>query len=265
MPLTKLRVAAIPIDMKLGMAADNLDFIENRLDSLDPETDLVVLPEMCTTGYTLDPRVVESYVETVDGPSITRLRQMARSHGMALWGTFACIDGNRLYNRGFMIDPSGETRFYDKRHLFVLGREPMLYSPGQQLPPVVSFRGWKLMMAVCYDLRFPAWCRWTASRPYDALIIPANWPDARAFAWKHLLIARAVENQAYVVGCNRLGEDPYGIYHEGITHIFNHWGDDVADRSAPGVVSCVFDGEALERDRKRFPNLQVADDFRILL
>lgn len=265
MPQTPLRVAAIPVDMKLGRSADNLDFIESRLDTLRPDTDLVVLPEMCTTGYTLDAGVVESYVETADGPSMTRLRQMSHDHGMALWGTFACIDGGRFFNRGFMIEPSGETHFYDKRHLFVLGREPALYTPGETLPPVVEWRGWKLMMAICYDLRFPAWCRWTQERPYDALIIPANWPDARAFAWRQLLTARAIENQAYVVGCNRLGSDPYGVYHEGITHIFNHWGDDVADRSLQGAVTAVFDGEALERDRRRFPNLEVADDFRIFL
>lgn len=260
-----MNIAAIPLDMVLADTRANLDLIESRIGSLPAGTDFVVLPEMCTTGYTLDPLTVESYVETVDGPSVTRLRDISTRRGIAIAGTFACKDGGRFYNRGFMLLPDGTALFYDKRHLFILGREPMLYTPGQELPPVVEYKGIRIMIVVCYDLRFPAWCRYTSERPYDLLIVPANWPDARAFAWRQLLIARAIENQAYIVGCNRLGSDPYGEYHTGITHIFNHWGDDIADRTTPGIIQATIDPELLARDRRRFPNLEAADDLRIIL
>lgn len=264
MPSTDLRLAIVPIDMIPGDTAANLDSIESKIASLPADTDLVVLPEMCNTGYTIDPGLVERYAEPSDGYTLTRLRAIAASRNIAIWGTIAVADGGRFYNRGFMIDPSGHTDYYDKRHLFVLGREPMLYTPGEAQAPIVTFRGWKIKMSICYDLRFPVWTRWTDEAPYDLLVIPANWPDAREFAWRNLLLARAIENQAYVAGCNRLGSDLYGSYRHDISYLFNHWGDEIGRRdNATGIITATLDGKSLDHDRARFPNLAAADDFVI--
>ncbi|MCM1029442.1 MAG: hypothetical protein NC342_07210 [Pseudoflavonifractor sp.] len=264
MPSSSLRLSLIPIDMKPGDPKTNLDYAQSVIESLAERPDIVVLPEMCNTGYTVDPDLALQYAEASDGYSLTRIREMAASLDTAIWGSLAIKDGGKLVNRGFMSSPSGHIDFYDKRHLFILGREPMLYTPGHELAPVIDFKGWKIMMGICYDLRFPVWNRWSDARPYDLLIFPANWPDARAFAWKQLLIARAIENQAYVAGCNRLGEDPYGVYRQDVSYIFNHWGDDISDRDNPRAITATLDGERLDHDRRRFPNLQVADSFRII-
>ncbi|MDE7151594.1 MAG: nitrilase family protein [Candidatus Amulumruptor sp.] len=266
MPATNLNVAILPVDMTAGDACANLDYIEKRIDSLPAAIDLIVLPEMCNTGYTVDPELATAYSESVDGYSMTRLRAIAARRNAAIWGTMAMTDDNgALVNRGFMIDPSGHTDYYDKHHLFTLGGENKLYTSGRTTPPVIEYKGWRLRMSICYDLRFPVWNRWNVrSSNYDVLIIPANWPDARAIAWHTLLRARAIENQAYVVGCNRLGSDPYGTYSIDISHVFNHWGDDIADRTHDGVILATFDGAALDRDRQRFPNLAGADDFDII-
>ncbi|MBO4943908.1 MAG: nitrilase family protein [Muribaculaceae bacterium] len=265
MPDTNLKVALIPMDMRLGDAQYNVAYATRMIEALDADTDLVVLPEMCTTGYSLDPMLVEKFVEAPDGQSVTALRKLSERRGMAIWGTFACVEDGKYYNRGFMIDPdASDIKFYDKRHLFSVGREDMLYTPGEDKPSAVSFRGWKLQMCICYDLRFPVWCR-NVNCGYDALILPANWPEARQFAWYHLLVARAIENQAYVCGCNRLGEDPYGSYSHELSYVFNHWGDDISDRSTPGVVYAVLDGKKLTSDRLRFGPWRDADDFTVFV
>lgn len=266
MPATNLNIALIPVDMIPGDARANLDYIENRIDRLPAAIDLIVLPEMCNTGYTVDPELAAAYAETPDGYSLTRLRTIASRRHASIWGTIAVMrDDGALVNRGFMIHPDGYTEYYDKHHLFTIGGENKLYTPGNSLPPVITYKGWRLRMSICYDLRFPVWNRWNArTSDYDALIIPANWPDARSIAWHTLLRARAIENQAYVIGCNRLGNDPYGTYRIDISYIFNHWGDDIADRTHDGVIIATFDGAALDRDRKRFPNLADADDFDLI-
>lgn len=265
MPLPDLKVAALPIDIVPGNPCANIDLVESRLDSLGMVPDLVVVPEMFNTGYTVDPTLVKTYAETDDGYTVTRLRQVATARNIALWGTFAATDGPNCYNRGFMIGPDGSATFYDKRHLFVLGREPMLYAPGDAEAPVVNVGGWRVRMSICYDLRFPVWNRWSPDRPYDLLVVPANWPDAREYAWRSLLIARAIENQACAVGCNRLGSDLYGSYRSDISYIFNHLGEETGSRRSDGVVTAILDGSRLDHDRRRFPNLDASDRFRIIL
>ncbi len=266
MPSQDLSIAVVPVDMIPGDARSNLDYISHQIGSLPEDTDLVVLPEMCNTGFTVDRELVEKYAETTDGYSMTRMRGIAADHNVAIWGTMAIKDGDRLFNRGFMIDPSGEVSYYDKRHLFVLGEEPALYSAGTSEAPIVEFRGWRMKMAICYDLRFPVWTRWTEQAPYDLLVVPANWPAARVFAWKSLLIARAIENQAFVIGCNRLGSDPYGSYATDLSFVFNCWGDEIGDRdNSAGIVTATLERKVIEHARSRFPNLGAADKFDLQL
>lgn len=264
MPQTDLRLALIPIDIKPGLPEANLDYAEATIGSLATRPDLVVLPEMCATGYTLDAAQAHQWAEAPDGYSMTRLRAMARRFDAALCGSLSITDdGGRLFNRAFFLGPDGTEAFYDKRHLFVLGSEPELYTPGRALPPVIPFRGWQIMPAVCYDLRFPVWNRRTPERPYDLLLFPANWPESRSYAWRQLLIARAIENQACVAGCNRLGRDDYGSYSPADTLIYDQWGADISDRSSAGAVTAVLSGPALDHSRSRFPNLAAADPFDI--
>lgn len=264
MQSTDLTIAIVPVDMTPGDAVANLDYIAGKIESLPDDTDLVVLPEMCNTGFTVDRELVVKYAETTDGYSMTRMRQIAETNNVAIWGTMAITENGKLFNRGFMIDPAGQTVYYDKRHLFVLGEEPALYSPGTAEAPVVEYRGWRLKMAICYDLRFPVWTRWTTDAPYDVLVVPANWPASRVFAWKSLLIARAIENQSYVVGCNRLGSDPYGSYSPDISYIFNCWGDEIGRRdNSDGVVTATLESKVIDHARSRFPNLGAADSFTL--
>lgn len=265
MPKNNLKTVLVPVDMILGQAPRNLDYITNVIDRVDKDTDLVVLPEMCTTGYTLDPELVHEFAETIDGPSMTILKTIAAEKNIGICGTFACREDGKYYNRGFFIDPAkSDVVYYDKRHLFSVGREDMLYTRGYELPKIIEFRGWKLQMCICYDLRFPVWCR-NVDCGYDVLIIPANWPNARSFAWKHLLIARAIENQAYVCGCNRLGEDPYGSYTHELSYIFNHWGDNISGRDKQGIIYATLNGPLLEKDRLRFGPWRDADRFSVLV
>ena len=264
MPTRNLKVALIPHSITLENKDENLKRVSERLSTIDPDTDLVVLPELFNTGYTADRPTLLSLSEDNDGPTIRSVRRWAKHFGFAIWGGFTARDGENLYNRGFMIEPGGEANFYDKRHLFRSGYENQVFMPGMKASPIVRFRSWNLKMAICYDIRFPVWNRIVANE-YDALIVPANWAHARVFAWKHMLIARAIENQAYVAGCNREGSDMYGDYPAGDSFIFNNWGDDVAERRNDGVVYSTFDAEKLNIDRRRFAPWRDSDTFKLII
>lgn len=264
MPETNLKIALLPHDIIEGKPEANIEAVGSRLQEIEPDTHLVVLPEMFNSGYTTDPELLRRNAQTNDGPTITAVKQWVADHGFAIWGGFTAREGENFYNRGFMAMPDGSVSFYNKRHLFRAGGEQLILTPGMSLPPIIEYRTWKLCMAICYDIRFPAWNR-NLNLRYDALIVPANWPHSRVFAWKHLLIARAVENQAYVAGCNREGSDLWGEYPRGDSFIFNNWGDDIARRADNGIVYAEFDGPRLNRDRNRFPAWQDADDFKLII
>lgn len=265
MPENNLKIAIIPHDIIENDAAANLAAVEKRLSTVDSDTDLVVLPEMFNTGYANSRHQLRQNAETDDGVTMQTVRKWAMTGNMAIWGGFTAVDDREnLYNRGFMMSPDGTTVFYDKRHLFRAGGEHKLLTPGDRRSPIVSFRGWRLKMSICYDIRFPVWNRSVANE-YDALIVPANWAHSRVFAWKHMLLARAIENQAYIIGCNREGSDRFGKYPAGDSFAFNHWGDDIADRRTDGLIYALLDGQQLDVDRKRFSPWMDADRFEIML
>lgn len=258
-----LKIALLPIDMVNGNAEQNLSRIATGIMNLDPDTDLVVLPEMVTSGFSLDREFVEKNSEQSDGPSISRLKAMAREHKTGICGTFSCHDGGKYFNRGFIIDPdSDEISFYDKRHLFSIGGEDKVYTKGKDCRQIVGFRGWNLRMCICYDLRFPVWCR-NRRCEYDLLIVPANWPESRVYAWKQLLIARAIENQAFVCGCDRLGTDYYGSYSKELSYIFDNRGKEISDRRDDGIIYAVLSKDRLLTDREKFGTWRDADEFSI--
>ena len=201
-----LRIATLPMPIAWGDRNANIAFVEQALSSLPEKTDIVVLPELFTTGYSDDPETMAELAERNTGDTVNTLRRWASRYGCAFAGSFLASTPPHYYNRGFIIEPNGDETFYDKRHLFSLSNEARMFAPGTTPPPVVRFRGWNISLIVCYDLRFPVWCR-SRHNSYDLLLVVANWPKARGYAFEHLLIARAIENQCAVVGANRGGSD----------------------------------------------------------
>lgn len=256
-----MQVAILPHDIIPGDIEANLAAAGQRLDSeIEPSTDIVVLPELFNSGFRADAAFVRAAAEPADGGrTLAWLRGKAREGGYAIAGSFTVEDGGNLFNRAFFVEPDGVATFYDKHHLFLLGGEAELYTAGSSPIPVIDYHGWRFSLAVCYDLRFPTWLR-NRGLAYDCLIVPASWPEARAYAWHHLLAVRALENQAYVVGANRTGSDPYGEYPITGVAVYDHWGRPVSTAAdGKGPVTALLDAAKLERDRQRFPVWADAD------
>lgn len=257
-----LKVVALPADIVTGDTVANMHNLDVFMSSIDVDTDVVVLPELFSTGFIADKSKMTELAETNTGETITRLKQLSRRYNVAIAGSFLAHTASNLYNRAFFIEPSGDETFYDKRHLFGVSAEASIMKHGDTTPPVVRFRGWNIAMIVCYDLRFPVWCRNTGNR-YDLLLVVANWPEARAYAWKHLLIARAIENQAYVIGANRGGHDEFGDY-DNLTYIFDYLGRPAAEiNDRNNAVQSVLDKVRLNKFRDNFPVWNDSDGFEL--
>ncbi len=257
------RISALPLDTKWGDKEANFKAVEESLKQLPAGTDLLVLPELFSTGYSDDPNVLKDLAEKNTGDTVDRLRKWAADKECAIAGSFLAQTAHHIYNRGFIIEPNGDETFYDKRHLFSLSNEATNFTQGTNHMPIVRFRGWNIGLVVCYDLRFPAWCR-CRDKSYDILLVPANWPNSRKYAFEHLLIARAIENQAAVVGANRGGEDVFGDY-KNLTRIYDCRGYDVGkqDEGSP-YVTATLSREDQDKYRKGFPVLNDADDYSII-
>jgi predicted amidohydrolase len=230
------------------------------LAPLAGQVDLVVLPEMFTTGFTMEP---EAVAEPPGGPTDAWLRQQARALDAAITGSHVCRDAERYFNRLLWATPEGEPRHYDKRHLFRMAGEDRRYAPGSELL-VASWRGLRCAPQVCYDLRFPVWSRRRPDYDYDLLVYVANWPAVRGAAWRALLVARAIENQCYVVGVNRVGTDAKGLEYAGDSLAVGPRGELLADPgTTPGVTLVTLDYTALREFRDRFPAHLDADRFTL--
>jgi len=261
---TNLRIAAIPVDIIWSDKQANLISVERSLASLPAGTDIAVLPELFSTGFANDPTLMADLAETNSGPTMQAVLSLARRYNVAIAGTFVAKSGHKIYNRGFFVEPSGDETFYDKRHLFCVSAEAKIFAQGTDRIPVVRFRGWNVAMIICYDLRFPAWCR-NRDMAYDVLLVPANWASARSYAWEHLLIARAIENQAVVVGANRAGSDDYGDY-DRLSFIFDAAGRQISyPLEGSNTVFAQVSLDDLARDRRRLPVSQDADDYTLQL
>lgn len=259
----QLKIALLPLDIAWGDIDENLLTTVHALNHVDRDTDLVVLPEMFTTGFITEPTLLVTIDRDRTEHTVAELLRWSQHFGFAIAGSFVARDHGRIYNRGFVAEPSGDITYYDKHHLFSLGGEARTFSAGEKRPPIVRFRGCNIMLLVCYDLRFPTWAR-NVDCGYDLLIYPANWPDSRAQAWQTLLPARAIENQAYVIGCNRTGTDDFGTYSPGRSYLFNDWGDNISQPSLEGIVYGTVDLAALERNRRKFPVWRDADPYPLV-
>ncbi len=266
MPIdSSLRVLALSLDIVWADPEANLRLLAKAMDSMPQQIDIVVVPELFSTGFVNDTGLLTDLPETNTGNTMTAIRKLARRHNCAIAGSFLARTAHNIFNRGFFIEPSGDETFYDKRHLFSLSSESHTYTRGSSFKPVIRFRGWNISLIVCYDLRFPAWCR-NRENEYDLLIVPANWPSAREYAWRQLLIARAIENQAYVVGANRGGRDDYGEYSD-LTYIFDPMGKPCGEKplNIDSAVVATLHKNVIDEWRRRFPVAADADFFDIPL
>jgi len=228
------------------------------LAPLAGSTDLVILPEMFTSGFTMQP---EKYAEDADGETREWLLEQARTLDAAVGGSVAVNDRGRFYNRFMIALPDGLTYWYDKRHLFRMAGEHRHYSAGAHAL-IIEWRGVRLCPLVCYDLRFPVWSRRRPELEYDLVIYTANWPAARRYAWMTLLRARAIENQAYCIGVNRVGADGDGIAHAGDSVVLDFTGQPLLELlDQPQLATVSIDVESLRDWRDKFPAQLDADAF----
>lgn len=259
-----MKVCVIPLDIIDDNKEANILAIAHELHQVEHDTDLVILPELFTTAFVADKDKVKTFAETNDGTTVSTLKRWSNLFGFAIAGSFLATDGKGDYfNRAFLIEPMGDTTFYDKRHLFPLSEENKTYKPGHAPSPIIRFRGWNIKLIVCFDLRFPVWCKNNPDQLYDLLIVPSNWPKAREYQYKILLAARAIENQAYVIGANRTGIDKYGDYPAGISTIFDNFGNPILETRSNGHIYSILNRDNLTKGRERFPVYKASDRFTI--
>jgi omega-amidase len=252
-----LAVSLIQCELVWEQPADNRQQIGATIDAMGCSTDLIVLPEMFTTGFSMN---ALANAEEPGGPTYQWLLELAKRHDCAVTGSIAVRDDGGVYNRMLFATPT-QVQHYDKRHLFRMAGEEKRYLPGQERV-VVDWRNWRINLQVCYDLRFPVFSR--NRNDYDLLLYVANWPEKRRLHWRQLLIARAIENQACVVGVNRIGEDANGLTYSGDSLAIAADGELLLDAlNENGAAQITLNGAALLRYRQKFPCLLDADSFQL--
>jgi omega-amidase len=244
----------------------NLQMLEQKIQSILEPTNVVILPEMFSTGFSMNP---EQLAETVDGPTLRWMKKVSASKKIILTGSAIIEEEGKNYNRLVWMLPNGQYGYYDKRHLFAYGEEDKHYSAGTKRL-IASVNGWKINLMVCYDLRFPVWARQQFGEEgnfeYDVLIYVANWPEKRNLAWKSLLRARAIENQCYVIGVNRVGNDGNNIYHSGDSMVIDPLGEILYEKAnEEDVFTIPLSKERLKEIREKFQFWRDADSFEISL
>ncbi len=259
-----LKLALIQANLFWEDTEKNLAAFEIKIHAVEEGTDLIVLPEMFNTGFSINP---EKISEESLGNTFSWMQQMAKQKNAAVTGSVVTRENDNYFNRLYWVFPDGTYRQYNKKHLFRLGKEWQVFSAGSQ-KTIVEYKGWKICPLICYDLRFPVWsknCMIDGKFGYDLLIYVANWPKVRNYVWKHLLIARALENQAYVVGVNRVGSDGNSIKHTGDSMVLNAAGE-IQAQAKPfkeEILSTVISKTGLEAFREQFRFSLDWDDFTI--
>lgn len=257
-----LNVCLFPMELVWGSKEANLNTLKDGLKRIHPDTDLVILPETFSTGFPMaDKETIRPMAERNTGATIDYLKALSKKYNVALAGSFVADSGGSLYNRAFVIEPNGDETFADKRHLFSMAKEHERFSRGHGRLKV-RYRGWNIAMIVCYDIRFPAWCR-NVNNEYDLLIAVANWPTVRVDAWNKLIPARAIENEAYVCAVDCIGTDPNGFEYDGSSMVVDFKGKDISVRNENGMIYATLSREKLDRFRDKFPAYRDADTFTI--
>jgi omega-amidase len=253
-----LRVTLVQADLAWHDPQENRRRMARHFRGLMGHTDLIVLPEMFSTGFSMES---EELAEDVDGPTTGWMREEACALGCTITGSVIIRDEGRYYNRLLWVRPDGSIAHYDKRHLFRMTREHERFTAGERRL-AVELKGWRICPLVCYDLRFPVWSR--SRGDYDLLIYVANWPNRRRHAWSTLLRARAIENIAYCVGVNRVGRDGNGAVYAGDSVAIDFLGQPLSDEhDGDGVETVVLDRPSLDAFRESFPAHLDADQFHL--
>jgi len=258
--LSTLKITLIQTHLFWEDKGANLALLEQKIVNLAEPTEVVILPEMFTTGFSMQPTL---HAETMEGPSVQWMRKIAMTQKIILTGSLIIEENGNYYNRLIWMLPNGALGYYDKRHLFAFAGEDQHYTAGNKRL-IASVKGWKINLQICYDLRFPTWARQAAPNEYDVLVYVANWPEKRSPAWKTLLVARAIENQAFVVGVNRVGLDGNNIAHSGNSMVVSPLGEVLfhsADQES--VFQITLQRDELEQTRAQFPFWKDADFFTI--
>ncbi len=257
--MDSLKVTLLQYDIAWEDKVANFHTVERLLASYTEKHDVVVLPEMFSTGFSMQSHRL---AEENSDQTMHFVNSLAKKYDAAICGSFIAKEGDDYYNRGFFVTPS-EQFFYDKRHLFRMGDESKSFSPGNSRL-IIPFRGFNICLLVCYDLRFPVWSRNVANE-YDLLIYVANWPDARAKVWNALLVARALENLCYVCGVNRVGLDGMDLNYVGDSQIIDFKGNSILHLSnEEKIISAEISKEGLDKFRQKFPVWKDADKFQLL-
>jgi omega-amidase len=254
--MEKLNVTLVQPDIVWENSEANLEKYVKILKRVG-QTNLIVLPEMFTTGFSMNP---EKLKEKMDGSAVQWMKQLAKDKQSAVTGSLIIEDGGAIYNRCLWVFPEGNLAYYDKRHLFTMSGEHLHYSPGKR-KLVVEYLGWRFCPLICYDLRFPVWSRNTEN--YDVLLYVANWPSARHHVWKSLLVARAIENQSYCIGVNRVGTDGTGLNYSGDSAMVDPKGFASFFGEKEQAKTFELSYRELLEFRKKFPVLEDKDEFTL--
>ncbi|MBS1496001.1 MAG: amidohydrolase [Bacteroidetes bacterium] len=265
--MSTLTITSIQTNLFWENKQANLRMLQEKINSIPDHAEIVVLPEMFSTGFSMN---AATLAETMDGNTINWMKEISAKQGIILTGSIIIKEEEKYFNRLIWMLPNGNYGYYDKRHLFAFAGENQNYSSGNKRL-IASVKGWKINVQICYDLRFPVWARQNIisqqeGQEYDVLLYVANWPGRRSHAWKTLLCARAIENQAYVVGVNRVGNDGNNIYHSGnsmmidpLGEVLYHMEDD------EDIFTITLQKEHVNQVREKYPFWKDADNFKINL
>lgn len=255
-----LTITLIQPDLIWENKKANLEMLEQKINSIKEKTEVVIIPEMFSTGFSMKPKL---FAEKMDGETIEWMKTIASSKKIILTGSVIIEEDGKFFNRLIWMLPNGEYGVYDKRHLFAYADEHSHYNSGNKRL-IAQVKGWKINLQVCYDLRFPVWARQQSEAEFDLIIYVANWPERRNTAWKTLLQARAIENQCYVIGVNRVGDDGNKINHSGDSMIVDPLGEILYHKAdEEDVFTYTLQKEKLIEVREKFPFWKDADPFII--
>jgi omega-amidase len=251
-----MKIALIQSSLFWENPIANRNHFEVKINAISDKVDLIVLPEMFSTGFTMNP---EAVFETMDGETILWMQSLAKAKNLAITGSIIIKENNNFYNRLVFVFPSGEIQFYDKRHLFTLAGEDKVYTSGKK-KLIIDYKGWKICPLICYDLRFPVFARNTEE--YDLLIYVANWPKVRINAWDILLKARAVENICYTIGLNRIGLDDNDFEYNGHSQVVDFIGNSILEpQESEGVFIVQLQKGTQTKTRTKLGFLNDKDSF----
>ncbi|RUA16961.1 MAG: amidohydrolase [Flavobacteriia bacterium] len=252
-----IKIALMQSHLYWEKPQENLKMFEEKLDKVPKDVELIILPEMFTTGFTMTPQKIDASQGNV---TVAWMKAMAQKTESAIMGSIIFKEEDQFFNRLFFVYPNGETKMYDKKHTFTLAGEDKVYKAGNE-KLILEYKGFKICPLICYDLRFPVWAR--NVEDYDVLVYVANWPKPRIEAWDTLLKARAIENMAYCIGVNRIGQDDLGYDYPGHSAVYDVLGKQLVFSEGEEILYTTLDKEHIISTRQKLKFLEDRDDFSL--